>query len=186
MPSTGFYLFLPFMDPNEPPKEIKCQCPQRASTYFFCPLNEILGGSWLCQCPQRASTYFFANAIHVSFLRVMCQCPQRASTYFFHYEETYIHDRNCVSMPSTGFYLFLRRKSNISWNICIWCQCPQRASTYFFAYIYWDDVEHLFGVNALNGLLLISSYIMMKSVVRNMVCQCPQRASTYFFWTEPL
>ena len=35
MPSTGFYLFLPVEDGIEEAFECVCQCPQRASTYFF-------------------------------------------------------------------------------------------------------------------------------------------------------
>ena len=156
MPSTGFYLFLPFMDPNEPPKEIKCQCPQRASTYFFCPLNEILGGSWLCQCPQRASTYFFANAIHVSFLRVMCQCPQRASTYFFRFcneVSCFVNGVNALN----GLLLISSIMKKLTSMIETVCQCPQRASTYFFAENPIYHETYAYGVNALNGLLLISS-----------------------------
>ena len=62
-----------------------CQCPQRASTYFFLMLSRgadlilrvnalnglllissalqkiFMGGDHVCQCPQRASTYFFST-----------------------------------------------------------------------------------------------------------------------------
>ena len=38
----------------------------------------------------------------------LCQCPQRASTYFFSEGSLLDHDEyDTVSMPSTGFYLFL-------------------------------------------------------------------------------
>ena len=62
----------------------------------------------------------------------MCQCPQRASTYFFEYKfmNDDIVDR-AVSMPSTGFYLFLHSFEREA-NRYLMCQCPQRASTYFF------------------------------------------------------
>ena len=64
-----------------------------------------------------------------------CQCPQRASTYFFHFHEILWIPFLGVSMPSTGFYLFL--------------QDP------FYPK---DDIRWC--VNALNGLLLISSNII--------------------------
>ena len=136
----------------------KCQCPQRASTYFFLisprkrernlcvnALNGLLLISSLsirkcsekpsvCQCPQRASTYFFGRAVKErssgkwcvnalnglllisSFeknwgkfnFEISCQCPQRASTYFFLLEDPQEGDLEKVSMPSTGFYLFLQ------------------------------------------------------------------------------
>ena len=85
----------------------------------------------MCQCPQRASTYFFENKMRAPTENEMCQCPQRASTYFF---------RNG--------YLF---KFNI-----MKCQCPQRASTYFFDNQPAPAAKET-SVNALNGLLLISS-----------------------------
>ena len=38
----------------------------------------------MCQCPQRASTYFFNVTGEETFTKDdLCQCPQRASTYFF-------------------------------------------------------------------------------------------------------
>ena len=38
----------------------------------------------------------------------MCQCPQRASTYFYYRWNQDCRTSCSVSMPSTGFYLFLR------------------------------------------------------------------------------
>ena len=61
-----------------------------------------------------------------------------------------------VSMPSTGFYLFLLSLTSLT-------------------------TKYQFGVNALNGLLLISSKITNPATGKLEVCQCPQRASTYFF-----
>ena len=87
----------------------------------------------------------------------LCQCPQRASTYFFYKSMTdYITDVR-VSMPSTGFYLFLP--------------------------VFEIEFVNAQGcVNALNGLLLISSAKEVCSTMMSMIlCQCPQRASTYFF-----
>ena len=63
----------------------------------------------------------------------MCQCPQRASTHFF------------------GF-----KKMNIS-ELEDMCQCPQRASTHFFKKTIVRLNRQDDRVNALNGLLLISS-----------------------------
>ena len=62
-----------------------------------------------------------------------------------------------VSMPSTGFYLFLlivNLEKDKSGGLC---QCPQRASTYFFKETNGKTISSNNRVNALNGLLLISS-----------------------------
>ena len=133
MPSTGFYLFLHYCVYGDIKRLVVCQCPQRASTYFFhhdestrqfviCvnALNGLLLISSTeqnrkpetrrtCQCPQRASTYFFQRLQQKEESSIMCQCPQRASTYFF---------KIIYTKESRG-----KKK----------CQCPQRASTYFFA-----------------------------------------------------
>ena len=93
-----------------------------------------------------------------------------------------VKTREEVSMPSTGFYLFLQVCKMIGLSVLSMCQCPQRASTYFFR-----SKESRFNsktccVNALNGLLLISSGFS-KAIFRIPdLCQCPQRASTYFFY----
>ena len=114
----------------------------------------------------------------------MCQCPQRASTHFF--------SRSCAC----------------SKEFCM-CQCPQRASTHFFLLTdIWEENTDITSVNALNGLLLISSkdgklqwvigncvnalngLLLISSkeltahVVKTKLCQCPQRASTHFFSYE--
>ena len=90
----------------------------------------------------------------------MCQCPQRASTYFFRFPKKMKHGLRNVSMPSTGFYLFLQ----------LWRHIVQLSQEYC--------------VNALNGLLLISSLEIDEDYQRvYCMCQCPQRASTYFFST---
>ena len=103
--------------------------------------------------------------------------------YLFLHTNTKENNRPCtVSMPSTGFYLFLRKKEIMRRTDIMKCQCPQRASTYFFdPEIFFKGLEnttvsmpstgfYLFllmkkttvrtnknRVNALNGLLLISS-----------------------------
>ena len=111
-----------------------------------------------------------------------------------------------MSMPSTGFYLFLRQYGSTETVDDVVCQCPQRASTYFFDwlvtaakillgivsmpstgfYLFLQKEVYMMkrflkGVNALNGLLLISSVMLGIIAVVGVVCQCPQRASTYFF-----
>ena len=85
-----------------------------------------------------------------------------------------------VSMPSTGFYLFLPSLKQDS-NHQELCQCPQRASTYFFTVKHILNRDFYQSVNALNGLLLISSKNANAESEEEVVCQCPQRASTYFF-----
>ena len=63
----------------------------------------------MCQCPQRASTYFFNVTGEETFTKDdLCQCPQRASTYFFDLNQLSKKLEDLVSMPSTGFYLFLQ------------------------------------------------------------------------------
>ena len=77
--------------------------------------------------------YLFLPEQKIQFMmNEMCQCPQRASTYFFKLRNLDDRIHEAVSMPSTGFYLFL-----------LW-QHYLEAQT--------DSC-----VNALNGLLLISS-----------------------------
>ena len=95
--------------------------------------------------------------------------------------ECLCHLRCTVSMPSTGFYLFLRYLKAKQSKANKLCQCPQRASTYFFGNTIKQRRRIWECVNALNGLLLISSIINFIEHYKKLVCQCPQRASTYFF-----
>ena len=109
-----------------------CQCPQRASTYFFEDMTESVRTAILCQCPQRASTYFFETLLKgqayidkcVNALNGLLLISSTIKKF-----DTFV-SRN-VSMPSTGFYLFLRT-SKFVLLMLVMCQCPQRASTYFF------------------------------------------------------
>ena len=109
MPSTGFYLFLRRSEIRSDRKPWMCQCPQRASTYFFEDDSKSVKRIYHVSMP---STGFYL------FLLVI---PK------FFGDRTYT-----VSMPSTGFYLFLRMENSHDNNNGILCQCPQRASTYFF------------------------------------------------------
>ena len=86
------------------------------------------------------------------------------------------------------------------------CQCPQRASTHFYLTIAismsltrkgvnalnglllistLEQVQewnfHQRSVNALNGLLLISTRMELWWLILQWRCQCPQRASTHFY-----
>ena len=85
-----------------------------------------------------------------------CQCPQRASTYFYKDGKHMELKRMMVSMPSTGFYLFLLPAYNHKAKAKE-CQCPQRASTYFYEEKIMSKWIYKKCVNALNGLLLIST-----------------------------
>ena len=161
----------------------------------------------MCQCPQRASTYFFlfevdpvaafrkrVNALN-GLLLISSTCTKLMSWH-----------SKTVSMPSTGFYLFLPNNRSECQSSKTKCQCPQRASTYFFIDIVSKIPNRENRVNALNGLLLISSLrkvimmtstikrvnalnglLLISSITRGLLdeiasrCQCPQRASTYFF-----
>ena len=134
-----------------------------------------------------------------------CQCPQRASTYFFHFHEILWIPFLGVSMPSTGFYLFLQDpfypKDDIRWcvnalnglllisskpgQICLISE-KNRVNALngllLISSLYRCLTrERMFGVNALNGLLLISSTDHADFITDCNMCQCPQRASTYFF-----
>ena len=91
---------------------------------------------------------------------------------------------NNVSMPSTGFYLFLQKILQTKQQL----KTVSMPSTGF--YLFLPEARNaaegkLCGVNALNGLLLISSALQKIFMGGDHVCQCPQRASTYFFSTLP-
>ncbi len=111
----------------------------------------------------------------------LCQCPQRASTYFFYKSMTdYITDVR-VSMPSTGFYLFLP-VFEIEFVNAQGCVNALNGLLLISSGIKMSEFRIYHGVNALNGLLLISSAKEVCSTMMSMIlCQCPQRASTYFF-----
>ena len=134
MPSTGFYLFLPREKPSKRQSRIMCQCPQRASTYFFsrteCKITirhyvsmPSTGFYLFLRCMRKLTICFLCgcvNALNGLLLisspifeitqedDLMCQCPQRASTYFFYHGIASMPLGCIVSMPSTGFYLFLQ------------------------------------------------------------------------------
>ena len=136
MPSTGFYLFLLKKDLSANGSGNLCQCPQRASTYFFIPTGSNKNPTGMGVSMPSTGFYLFLPRFNVQVilgLDKLCQCPQRASTYFFGIFMTTANTTNCVnalnglllissnqknsqklvdiksvSMPSTGFYLFLR------------------------------------------------------------------------------
>ena len=103
--------------------------------------------------------YSFLQGVNADgdFVFTMCQCPQRASTHFYNRNMVDKFEKITVSMPSTGFYSFLQDCGRSDANIEKKCQCPQRASTHF--YISMDRLIDMVidCVNALNGLLLIST-----------------------------
>ena len=131
MPSTGLYLFL-LKGEGSYYTLMKCQCPQRASTYFFEVDPAETEHPEECQCPQRASTYFFGT--RYLFLLCIPIC---------------VNALNGLLLISSSTYRKL-----LCYSIC---------------------------VNALNGLLLISSVLFTSNKELIQMCQCPQRASTYFF-----
>ena len=131
MPSTGFYLFLQ-LNMEHDGILFGCQCPQRASTYFFGLIQGVTFSYEMCQCPQRASTYFFFCIFSNLCTFIYVSMPSTGFYLFLHRLSWYINESLSVSMPSTGFYLFLPPQVAIS-------------------------ILTQFCVNALNGLLLISS-----------------------------
>ena len=86
-----------------------------------------------------------------------------------------------VSMPSTGFYLFLRGKTStdIYTNFCVNALNGLLLISSLRKVIMMTST--IKRVNALNGLLLISSGTNAYVEDNLVLCQCPQRASTYFF-----
>ena len=184
----------------------------------------------MCQCPQRASTYFFKNGAAKGAKKVVCQCPQRASTYFFTYSYGWSRCPLCRVNALNGLLLIsssqpcsqcwqcwcvnalnglLLISSIHTWDIrSAWHWCVNALNGLLLisskSFRVTDDknecVNALNGlllissplkensadgkkcVNALNGLLLISSASKAGKGIKSAVgCQCPQRASTYFF-----
>ena len=159
-----------------------CQCPQRASTHFFSRSCACSKEFCMCQCPQRASTHFFlltdiweenteitsVNALNGLLLIsskdgklqwVIGNCVNALNGLLL--ISSRMKDvelpKESVSMPSTGFYSFLHISQVGRLNEGFVCQCPQRASTHFFGTIKPVKGSQYECVNALNGLLLISS-----------------------------
>ena len=156
MPSTGFYLFLLQMR-EDISKQVSVSMPS-TGFYLFLPdhakatkqaahgvnaLNGLLlisSKTWQNLCVPLSCV----NALNG--LLLISSTIKKFDTFV---------SRN-VSMPSTGFYLFLRT-SKFVLLMLVMCQCPQRASTYFFLFEVDPVAAFRKRVNALNGLLLISS-----------------------------
>ena len=158
MPSTGFYLFLHSDRGSSHRSWNRCQCPQRASTYFFVETSHPTNTHYV----SMPSTGFYLFLPKKEFENKDFSYVSMPSTGFYLFlQGRYVCTKrfNSVSMPSTGFYLFLLTRKQMVQKMGrnALCQCPQRASTYFFCQI-----------SSLKSLKIP-------------VCQCPQRASTYFF-----
>ena len=67
-----------------------------------------------------------------------------------------------VSMPSTGFYPFLQKTRRTEYDLNAMCQCPQRASIHFYKPKQEKRLQLSECVNALNGLLSISTVASRK------------------------
>ena len=131
--------------------------PSRASTYFFETWADMSYlGEESCQCPQRASTYFFNKPYNTGGKHNEVSMPSTGFYLFLLITEKEMRRRQMVSMPSTGFYLFLlQMREDISKQVSV-----SMPSTGF--YLFLPDhakatKQAAHGVNALNGLLLISS-----------------------------
>ena len=133
MPSTGFYLFLQFG--GSTPAEID-ELVSMPSTGFYLFL---LISSWA------DSEIDYVSMPSTGFYLFLPYLKHRRKTQWE------------VSMPSTGFYLFLPNNRSECQSSKTKCQCPQRASTYFFWTMPSSHIYSEICVNALNGLLLISS-----------------------------
>ena len=110
MPSTGFYPFL--QDSPSPKKSSKgsCQCPQRASIHFY----RIIFST----APNTCCVNALNGLLSISTVRSLRDISIILS----------------VSMPSTGFYPFLQRLSQLLMITYSVCQCPQRASIHFYQF----------------------------------------------------
>ena len=136
MPSTGFYSFL--LAERQTLRQ-KIQCVNALNGLLLISTKVCL--TWatmkqMCQCPQRASTHFYSILCDgLLYNTATCQCPQRASTHFY-IEFEITNENKLVSMPSTGFYSFLRTETMKMDLKKMMCQCPQRASTHFYPWTY--------------------------------------------------
>ena len=162
MPSTGFYSFLRFRN-TTPENILHVSMP---STGFYSFLQEP--NMSLENFKRSVNALNGLLLISTNYSRkinkrpgILCQCPQRASTHFYSVlNGLQILAATNVSMPSTGFYSFLQYSFLVR-NFMDMCQCPQRASTHFY-YVRNDQrSNNPRCVNALNGLLLISTVSMM-------------------------
>ena len=159
-----------------------CQCPQRASTHFFL-LTDIweentditsvnaLNGLLLISSKDGKLQWVIGNCVNalnglllISSRMKDVELPKESvsmpSTGFYSFlllSEVLQKRIHSVSMPSTGFYSFLHISQVGRLNEGFVCQCPQRASTHFFGTIKPVKGSQYECVNALNGLLLISS-----------------------------
>ena len=133
MPSTGFYLFLPLRGRSGSCIQKTCQCPQRASTYFFY-VHEINVMAFK-DCVNALNGLLLISSVLLMHMIAVTPTVSMPSTGFYLFLlslDGWKTLKAIVSMPSTGFYLFLqvfRLGKNHSYLLC---QCPQRASTYFF------------------------------------------------------
>ena len=156
MPSTGFYLFLLL---HKKPLRHFIESVNALngllliSSQNICNLNRIL-----CVSMPSTGFYLFLPLDGWKMLKTinMCQCPQRASTYFFRFPKKMKHGLRNVSMPSTGFYLFLQ----------LWRHIVQLSQEYC--------------VNALNGLLLISSPDY--GSVRHKICSVSMPSTGFYLF----
>ena len=134
MPSTGFYLFLRYI--NIITRRTLLCVNALNGLLLISSFSRIFGKKTPISQVSMPSTGFY------SFLLLSEVLQKR------------IHS---VSMPSTGFYSFLHISQVGRLNEGFVCQCPQRASTHFFGTIKPVKGSQYECVNALNGLLLISS-----------------------------
>ena len=134
MPSTGFYLFLRYINIITR-RTLLCVNALNGLLLISSRMKDV-------ELPKESvsmpSTGFYSFLPSHGYLGRKhryhkCQCPQRASTHFF-----------------KGWKVAMG-----NWKLC---QCPQRASTHFFSYERCRTSKRKC-VNALNGLLLISSVI---------------------------
>ena len=111
----------------------------------------------------------------------MCQYPQRASIHFYFWKGFVSVYKDTVSMPSTGFYPFLLwipKTRILNWYCVNALNGLLSIST---AKPMKRKSRPNYCVNALNGLLSISTNCKRSLHVYDKKCQCPQRASIHFY-----
>ena len=160
-----------------------CQCPQRASIHFYFDQLYKISKTESVSMPSTGFYPFLPCILPEMESRFSVSMP---STGFYPFlqdpDEAFIKAVDFVSMPSTGFYPFLLSPFYDFFTTAMMCQCPQRASIHFYEKLMKRSKTNTYCVNALNGLLSISTERkQMNKSEAKATCQCPQRASIHFY-----
>ena len=156
MPSTGFYSFLQY-EKKHNKKNRNVSMPS-TGFYSFLPKN-FLYDLISFKCVNALNGLLLISTSPENVIKAVAQFVSMPSTGFYSFLQfqSYLIDNvSNVSMPSTGFYSFLPVLLDFPYLVEL-CQCPQRASTHFYEQSSYILSISSKCVNALNGLLLIST-----------------------------